>query len=100
MVEDSEVMAEDDNLWPQPDRVGRQELEIVIGKISFSLSLSSYLDPSFSLPCYLSLLNPYIASAGYPDRIGRQKYEFIISKFSFLSFSLSTLSLSQFNFSK
>ena len=24
-------MAEDDNLWPQPDRVGRQELEIVIG---------------------------------------------------------------------
>jgi protein mago nashi len=25
-------MAEDDALWPQPDRVGRQELEIVIGK--------------------------------------------------------------------
>jgi len=24
-------MAEDDALWPQPDRVGRQELEIVIG---------------------------------------------------------------------
>ena len=25
------IMAEDDALWPQPDRVGRQELEIVIG---------------------------------------------------------------------
>ena len=32
VIEDSEVMAEDDNLWPQPDRVGRQELEIVIGE--------------------------------------------------------------------
>ena len=24
IVEDSEIMAEDDALWPQPDRVGRQ----------------------------------------------------------------------------
>merc|ERR1712038_1728233 len=31
IIEDSEIMAEDDALWPQPDRVGRQELEIVIG---------------------------------------------------------------------
>ena len=31
---------EDDALWPQPDRVGRQELEIVIGDehISFTTS--------------------------------------------------------------
>merc|ERR1712223_1147535 len=38
VVEDSEVMAEDDAIWPQPDRVGRQELEIVIGDehISFT----------------------------------------------------------------
>lgn len=30
-------MKEDDSKWPQPDRVGRQELEIVLGKehISF-----------------------------------------------------------------
>ena len=35
-----QVMAEDDALWPQPDRVGRQELEIVIGDehISFTTS--------------------------------------------------------------
>ena len=55
MVEDSEVMAEDDNLWPQPDRVGRQELEIVIGKISFSLSLSHFISRSFFLSSLLSL---------------------------------------------
>ena len=24
VIEDSEIMAEDDALWPQPDRVGRQ----------------------------------------------------------------------------
>ena len=40
IIEDSEIMAEDDALWPQPDRVGRQELEIVIGDehISFTTS--------------------------------------------------------------
>merc|ERR1712140_19145 len=40
VIEDSEVMEEDDTPWPQPDRVGRQELEIVIGDehISFTTS--------------------------------------------------------------
>merc|ERR1739842_200044 len=40
IIEDSEVMDEDDTPWPQPDRVGRQELEIVIGDehISFTTS--------------------------------------------------------------
>lgn len=40
VIEDSEIMAEDDAVWPQPDRVGRQELEIVIGDehISFTTS--------------------------------------------------------------
>ena len=39
IVTDSEVTAEDDNNWPQPDRVGRQELEIKLGKehISFTV---------------------------------------------------------------
>ncbi|KAJ3041585.1 hypothetical protein HDV00_009062 [Rhizophlyctis rosea] len=38
IIEDSEVMKEDDQLWPQPDRVGRQELEVVLGNehISFT----------------------------------------------------------------
>ncbi|EGD72236.1 mago nashi domain-containing protein [Salpingoeca rosetta] len=40
IVEDSEIMKEDDNLWPAADRVGKQELEIVCGDdhISFTTS--------------------------------------------------------------
>jgi len=40
IVHDSEIMKEDDNHWPTPDRVGRQELEIVMGQdhISFTTS--------------------------------------------------------------
>merc|ERR1712227_443956 len=40
IIEDSEILREDDNLWPRPDRVGRQELEVVIGDehISFTTS--------------------------------------------------------------
>lgn len=40
-------MKEDDNNWPEPDRVGRQELEIVIGNehISFTTSkIGSLMD--------------------------------------------------------
>jgi len=40
VIEDSEIMKEDDTLWPKPDRVGRQELEIVLGEehVSFTSS--------------------------------------------------------------
>nr|GFD55746.1 protein mago nashi homolog [Tanacetum cinerariifolium] len=40
-------MKEDDNNWPEPDRVGRQELEIVMGNehISFTTSkIGSLMD--------------------------------------------------------
>merc|ERR1719188_1059979 len=39
-IEDSEIMREDDANWPAPDKIGRQELEIVLGKehISFTTS--------------------------------------------------------------
>ena len=30
IVRDSEVMREDDHSWPPPDKVGRQELEVVL----------------------------------------------------------------------
>ncbi|CAF4830222.1 protein mago nashi [Pieris napi] len=45
VIVDSEIMHEDDRLWPQPDRVGRQELEIVIGEehISFTTSKTGSL---------------------------------------------------------
>jgi len=38
IIEDSEVLREDDSLWPEPDRIGKQELEIVMGSehISFT----------------------------------------------------------------
>uniref|UniRef100_A0A0G4FSG3 Mago nashi n=1 Tax=Chromera velia CCMP2878 TaxID=1169474 RepID=A0A0G4FSG3_9ALVE len=32
VIQESEIIKEDDNSWPAPDRVGRQELEIVVGK--------------------------------------------------------------------
>lgn len=47
IVKESDLMHEDDKLWPQPDRVGRQELEIVMGDehISFTTSkIGSLID--------------------------------------------------------
>merc|ERR1712131_514963 len=47
IIEDSEILKEDDNLWPRPDRVGRQELEVVLGEdhISFTTSkIGSLID--------------------------------------------------------
>jgi protein mago nashi len=40
VIQDSEVLKEDDSQWPAPDRVGRQELEVVCGNehISFVTS--------------------------------------------------------------
>ena len=47
IIADSEVTREDDNQWPEPDRVGRQELEIISNgeHISFTCSkIGSLLD--------------------------------------------------------
>merc|ERR1711990_720958 len=47
IIEDSEILKEDENLWPRPDRVGRQELEVVLGEdhISFTTSkIGSLID--------------------------------------------------------
>ena len=40
IIIESDIMNEDDANWPTPDRVGRQELEIVCGNehISFTTS--------------------------------------------------------------
>uniref|UniRef100_A0A8I3WYP1 Protein mago nashi homolog 2 n=1 Tax=Callithrix jacchus TaxID=9483 RepID=A0A8I3WYP1_CALJA len=45
IIDDSEITKEGDALWPTPDRVGQQELEIVIRDehISFATSKISYL---------------------------------------------------------
>ncbi|RLN47391.1 hypothetical protein BBJ29_001951 [Phytophthora kernoviae] len=47
IISDSEVTKEDDKDWPEPDRVGRQELEVVLGDdhISFTCAkIGSLLD--------------------------------------------------------
>lgn len=47
IIEDSEILKEDDKLWPEPDRVGRQEMEIVVGNehISFTTTkIGSLMD--------------------------------------------------------
>lgn len=47
IVLDSEILVEDDRLWPLPDKVGKQELEIIVGEehIRFTTSkLGSLLD--------------------------------------------------------
>ena len=31
IVLESEIMREDDRVWPMPDKIGRQELEIIFG---------------------------------------------------------------------
>mmetsp|Transcript_21778 Transcript_21778/g.88712 ORF Transcript_21778/g.88712 Transcript_21778/m.88712 type:complete len:149 (-) Transcript_21778:2448-2894(-) len=40
IIKESDIMNSDDRNWPEPDRIGRQELEIVMGEdhISFTAS--------------------------------------------------------------
>jgi protein mago nashi len=43
VIEESEVMKEDDSLWPEPDRIGKQELEIVLGEEHISFTVKTFL---------------------------------------------------------
>jgi protein mago nashi len=67
IVSDSEVTAEDDNNWPQPDRVGRQELEIKVGKehISFTVSLIRKLQNLCRPTHFLRSSNALISAINY-----------------------------------
>ncbi|KAF7495095.1 Protein mago nashi -like protein [Sarcoptes scabiei] len=64
IIEDSEIMSEDDSAWPVPDRVGKQELEIVNGcehicfnttKIGSLLDVQTSNDPE-GLRCFYYLV--------------------------------------------
>ncbi|KAG5888788.1 hypothetical protein JTB14_007064 [Gonioctena quinquepunctata] len=62
IIVDSEIMQEDDSLWPLPDRIGRQELEILVNDehISFTTSktlvdVSQSKDPE-GLRCFYDLV--------------------------------------------
>ena len=41
IISESEITKEDDRNWPEPDKIGRQELEIKMGKehISFTVRI-------------------------------------------------------------
>ena len=42
IIEDSEILKENDKEWPEPNKVGRQELEIVIGDQKNLISTSKF----------------------------------------------------------
>lgn len=42
IIVDSEITREDDHSWPEPDRVGRQELEVKIGSEHIHFTVNSY----------------------------------------------------------
>jgi protein mago nashi len=63
MVEESDIVKEDDDKWPIPDKVGRQELEIVMGDehISFTVCIAPSSPSSLpsSPPSSSSTTNPF-----------------------------------------
>ncbi|KAH8865326.1 Protein mago nashi [Schistosoma japonicum] len=74
IVLESDIMSEDDATWPVPDRVGRQELEIVCGDehISFTTSkIGSLID---------------ITNSKDPD--GLRTYYYLVQDLKCLVFSL------------
>ena len=42
IIKESEILKEDDKEWPQPDKVGRQELEVVLGNEHISFTTSKF----------------------------------------------------------
>ena len=70
----AQVMKEDDNNWPMPDRVGRQELEVIVGsehtsftctKLGSVLQVQQSKDPDGLKVFY------YLVQVGEPER-GRE----------------------------
>lgn len=62
IITDAEIFHEDDSKWPEPDRTGRQELEVIMGDehISFATTkLGSMLQVRLLLPASVcsSILN-------------------------------------------
>ena len=43
ILNESEIMREDDRLWPMPDKVGKQELEVIMGQEHIKFSVTSHL---------------------------------------------------------
>ena len=94
IVRDSEIMREDDHSWPPPDKVGRQELEVVMdGEVSvrvcvpvclclclfvFVLSVSLYVAacrPMCPCLCVHSLL--FLSFLAIPERQYNDEYIYV-----------------------
>ena len=43
IISDSKIVEKDDSVWPEPDRVGRQELEIRMGSTHISFTVINLL---------------------------------------------------------
>ena len=47
IITDSEIISQDDATWPEPDRVGRQELEIKLGQEHISFTVDNSFKKNF-----------------------------------------------------
>ena len=95
VIEDSEIMQEDDALWPPPDRVGRQELEIVMGDehISFSTSkIGSLVDVNQSKYGFFLIIDyftfVYIHLFTFRDADGLRAFYYLVQDLKCMVFSL------------
>lgn len=95
IIIDSEVTKEDDHNWPSPDRVGTQELEIILGDehISFAVCYLQSGNPSLNpFSCWQcakigSLLN--VQESNDPE--GLRIFYYLVQDLKCLIFSLITL---------
>ena len=95
IVEDSEIMQEDDANWPEPDKVGRQELEILLNNehISFTTGkIGSLADVNNCKVLLETVSCLYIIPARIPKAFVPST---ISSKTSNVSSSLSLVSTSR-----
>ncbi|KAJ3195790.1 hypothetical protein HK101_011045 [Irineochytrium annulatum] len=77
IIEDSEIMKEDDKIWPMPGRDGRQELEIVMGEEHISFTTAK--------------IGSLIDVQGSKDPEGLRVFYYLIQDLKCLVFSLISL---------
>eukprot|EP01083_Nonionella_stella_P098144 275920_1 len=77
IVDESDVLKEDDNSWPQPDRIGKQEIEIVSGNQHISFVTSK--------------IGSLVDIEGSKDPEGLKTFYFLVQDLKCLVFSLISL---------
>lgn len=74
-------MKEDDSSWPEPDRVGRQELEIVMGNehISFTTSkIGSLMDVQTSKDPEGLRIFYYLVQVGFTPQLALYRFVLLL----------------------